>query len=256
MNPRTLIVFLFAACCFVSCGKHEPPNPNPPPNTFTISGSIHDLTIDSSSTAILPLAIAAATGDSQQAVSVWWVYGFPRGIYCAATPHDGITDFTTSITFSHDGVWDTAAPGTYPIKVVCTSTSDTQTYDCNLTVPPFNGFTLNGAYMRTKTMSHTTNTVSITSNRYDGGTLIGNNPAAWPTADGTYTYMVGAAAGKSLNFAYTPKNASYPTYETAGQGGADTAVVTISGGKMSIKSGLLHVRYFLPPNGITVNARE
>ena len=253
MNTRTLIAFLLAACFFVSCSKSETFIPNPPLNTFTISG-VHDVTMDSSGSAVLALAVAAATGDTQQSVSVW-LSGVPRGINVTIMPYNRITDFTTSITFSYDGVYDTAAPGTYPIKVFGASASDTETYDFNLTVPPFNGFTLSRAFMRTASMSHGTNSVTITSQVY-AGTLVGDNPAAWPTADGTYTYMVGAATGSSLNFTYTAKNSSYATYWTHGQGGADTVVVTISGGKMSIRSGVLHAKTDVFPFTITINARE
>src|SRR5690606_27708445 len=114
---------------------------------------------------------------------------------------------------------------------------DTETYDFNLTVPPFNGFTVNGAFMRTEYMSHTTDSVAIKS-QYNAGTLVGDNPVPWPTADGTYTYLVGGPKGSSLNFAKVSSPGSYATWWTHGQGGADTVVVTISGGKMSIKSGI------------------
>jgi hypothetical protein len=170
-------------------------------------------------------------------------------------PRYGTTDFTTSITFGYDGVWDTAAPGTYPIKVSGTSASDTVTYDCSLTVPPFNGWRLNSAFMRTASISHTASTVTITSQNY-GDRLVGENPAPWPTIDGTYTYMVGGAPGSSLNFSLKGKNSSGTAYLTHSQGGTDTVIVTISGGKMSIRSGVLHVKTSTPPHTLTINARE
>lgn len=255
MNTRTLIAILPAAYFFISCNKSEAPisNPPPPANTFTFRG-VHDVIIDTSARATLALDVVAATGDTQQSVAVW-VSGIPRGIYALVTPHIGTTDFTTSIDFRYDGVYDTAAPGTYPIKVFGASASDTETYDFNLTTPPFNGFSLSGSFMRTASMSHTANSVTITSQIY-AGTLVGDNPTAWPTVDGTYTYMVGAAAGSSLNFTYTAKNSSYATYWTHGRGGADTAIVTISGGKMSIKSGILHAKTNVYPFTIAINARE
>lgn len=252
MDTKTLIVFLLATCFFISCSKPETFISNPATkSTFTIIG-VHDMAFDTSGHAVLALAVKDVTGDTQQSVSVG-VSGLPRGILPTIKPHTGTTDFTTSITLSYDGVYDTAAPGTYPLKIIGESASDTETYDCKLTIPPYNGFRLNYAFMRTASMSHTTDSVKIRSQIY-AGTLVGYNPAGWPTADGTYTYMVGGTASSSVNFTYIPK--SYATIWTHDQGGADTVIVTISGGKMSIKSGVLHTKGQAYPNTITINASE
>ncbi len=255
MQTRTLIAFFLAICGLISCAKSDPdppPLPDPPRSTFTISG-VHDVLIDTSGLGILALTVADVSGDSQQSVSIW-MEGIPRGIGTTSrTSLSGTTDFNTSIGFTYDGVYDTVAAGTYPIKLTGASASDTVSYNFNLTIPPFNGFRLNLAFMRTASMSHTANTVTIRSQIY-GGTLVGDNPVPWPTADGTYTYMVGAAKGSSLNFTYIPK--TYATIWTHGRGGADTAIVTISGGRMSIKSGILHTNPGQPPFQMTIDARE
>ncbi len=253
MNTRTLPAFFLTTCFFVSCSKSETSVPGPPPDKFTISG-VHDVTIDTSGKARLDLVVADVSGDTGQFVSLW-ISAPSRGLSGDITRRSGVTDFTSSIAFGYDGVYDTLAPGRYPIKIVGASASDTVSYDCNLTVPPFNGFTLSGAFMRTATMSHTANTITIMSQVY-GGMLVGESPAAWPTVDGTYTYMVGGPAGSGLNFRYRAKNSSYDTYWTHGQGGADTVVLIISGGKMALKSGVLHAKSNVPPAIISVNAHE
>jgi hypothetical protein len=253
MNTRTPIAFLFAACFFVSCSKSETKFiPGPPSNSFAFRGSVHDLTMDTTGSVALMLAVEAVTGDSQQSVSIYGISGLPRGIATTIKPYNGITDFNLSVIIRYDGVYDTSVAGTYPCKVIGTSGSDTATYDFNLTIPPYNGFSLNSAYLRTASMSHTANTVTIKTQVYSGR-LIGNNPAGWPTVDGTYTYVVGADTSSGLSFYYTD---SYPTVWTTGQGSGDTAVVTISGGKMSIRSGVLRTRGQADPNTMTINARE
>ncbi|MEO6831253.1 MAG: hypothetical protein ABI169_03580 [Chitinophagaceae bacterium] len=253
MKTKVLIAFLLAAYFFVSCNKTTVTfTPNPPRNTFTISG-VHDVTMDTTGYAVLALTVAAATGDSNQYVEFRLASGVVRNMLPDFIPNHGTTGFTSSFTFGVNSVYDTIPPGTYPMKVIGESATDTETYAFNLTVPPFNGFTLSGAYMRTASMWHTTNSVSIRSQVY-GGTLVGDNPAPWPTADGTYTYVVGAATGKSLNFTYIPK--TYATYWTHDQNNFDSVVVIISGGKMSIKSGLLNAHTSAGLNKISINASE
>jgi hypothetical protein len=213
--------FLFSALFVAACKKDDTPD-----NTFIING-LHDIDFTSYNGSYLELVVVQASG-TQERVTLS-VTGVPAGVTAIITPENGTPDFDAIITFDITG---DPTGGTYPIRIVGNTASHIKSYDLNLTVPPFNGFTVNGVRYRASYVQRSLSGVYIYSNGPNGGNLSCSSPDPFPDTDGVYTYQLEESAGStnSMQLSYSLSSSVYLLSGVPGK----TATVTIAGGKMSL----------------------
>ncbi len=230
MIKKLLLVLLLAPLLFSACKKDDPVNPVA--SQFVIEG-IDQVNLSTSAGSKLDLSISSSSG-AAEAVSLS-VTGLPTGVNAVFSPVSGTPPFDASVTFSRTS---TAIPGTYPIKVVGTSASFTKSYDLNLVVPEWNGWTVDGLAYRLFGLS--TNSIFgssvLTALSYDHGTadINASITGAFPTADGTYTYDLfdGGDPARKMSVVFRPMSSSASYINT----GTDnkTATMKVAGGKYSL----------------------
>lgn len=175
---------LLAASLFVaSCSKSDS-GPQLDKN-YTVNG-IHDVTLGSGGS-YLPLEVTLKADGEQENVKLV-MSGLPAGMEAKIEPANGIPSFSSALTLSKTA---TIAAGTYAVQLVGTSASGVRTYDFNITVPAFNGFTFDGnQYIMDNFLRSTSATfpyVAVYSNLGGGNYVyVVFKDGFFPTASGNY----------------------------------------------------------------------
>lgn len=246
MYHRSFLLMLAVSVLVLgACKKSQEGSPGAGGPPFKITG-VHDLTLQPKLGAdSLHLHVSGLNATDSVEIAI---EGLPPHISYRLSQKAGQPDFSTVLYLDCAGI---PAAGVYTLKVIGTSSVDTQSYQMKLTVPGINGvyltpvmvpvqgggFRLSDSarlYTTTASFRDSGGIMKIALSAYGGDTLVFAPTASfvWPVSDGTYEIRSAEYNGSQNNF---PGLSSRFVILGCASLGPGTLYLTIAGGKRTIR---------------------